>query len=452
MAEETLVAPVTTEAASAPADVETTATETDSPEEVESDTPAEEESSATEQTDETESTEDSPEEPKEIELSEFTGSAGARLRELCKAAPGMDKLLAQYPKVKDQIALSFRRDAALRDLNATVAEIREYRERLPNGLQDLKHIEQEVQELGQIDNAFYNKQGGQLIKHMFEADSSAAISLFKEMPLQWSKLDPESYNETFRAIIDSTFRQDRIADTALRAYRRAEQKGDKDGMEDAAALYNYLSGFGKQDVEETPREKAFREEKEAFENKQKTDAGKAYETYKNTFLSESEKFQRDVVSNSPLFKKLPQSIPAAKKLRIVDEVRSLVRQHLTKSRAFMSQLEAAHNARDPHKALEVQKGQQGWQPWLVGMYSRKVLDAEVPGLIEGNNAANRVKRAAAARTGIANRAPSKPQTPAGKTAPRTRPDQFTDEELFAPDFDQKHPGVLDAYLSKRNRR
>lgn len=453
MAEETAIAasPVEASAASAPAEVETTATETDAPEEVATDTPADEESAATEQT-EPESSEESPEDlPKETELAEFTGSAGARLRELCKVAPGLDKLLAQYPKAKDQIALSFRRDAALRDLNATVAEIREYRERLPNGLQDLQTIEEEVQQLGAIDSAYYGKQPGTLINHMWQADNEAAKALFRELPLQWSKLDPESYNETFKAILDSTFKRDRKADVALRAYNRAKQKGDVDAQNDMADLFNYLQSFGKEDVEETPRERALREKEERFNSSAKSQRDSQTKTFHDSFMSESAKFQAETIQSNPLFKKLPQAITEAKKARMVELVRNHVISHLEKSPAFRRQIEPAYGSMNLAKALEVQKGPQGWQPWLVNMYVRRVLAEELPGIVEGNNAANAKKKSAAAKTAISNRAPSRTPSPGSKTDKRTHPNDFSMQEIMSPGFEERHPGVMDAWLKNRGR-
>ena len=449
MAEETAVAaaPVETPAASAPAEVETVETDTSEVPEVETPETPEGEEPSPEQPD-AEKTEESPEEPKDEELAEFRGSDGAMLRELYKKAPGLQDLLTKFPYVQGRISALARRDAALREQNITVAELNEYRERLPNGLQDLATIEQEVQELGQIDEAFYNKQGGTLIKHMHEADPEAAIALFKEIPLQWSRLDPDSYNDTFAAIVDSTFKRDRIAETALRAYRRAEQKGDKDQMEDAAALYNYLQSFGKKDVEETPQARRLREDREAFHRERQDGQKKSYETFSQTYLGEAKKFESDMVRNSPLFKKLPQAITEAKKSRMVDMIRQQVRQHLTKSPAFMAQWRPAHNSMNLEKALQAVKGPQGWQPWLVNMYVRRILAEELPGIIEGNNAANGKKRSAAARTAISNRPPQKTPSPASKPANR----EYTMEEIMAPDFETKNPGVLDALLEKQRAR
>src|ERR1700689_4536310 len=222
MAEELVAAVPVETGAGAAADVETTATETDATQDVAEDTPAEEQDSATEQTD-TETEEESPEAAlRAEELADFKGSAGARIREMCKKTPGLKELLAK-PEAKyfsDQLGVLARRDAALRDNNLTVAELNEYRQRLPNGLQDLTTIEQELTELGTIDNAFYSGNGGELINHMWSADPQSTIKTLKSVPQLWARLDPDSYNDTFSAIIASTLSKDRIADVALRAYNR----------------------------------------------------------------------------------------------------------------------------------------------------------------------------------------------------------------------------------------
>jgi hypothetical protein len=449
MAEEQVTAtPVETGADTASADVETTATETDATQEVAEETPAEEQDSATEQT---ESEEESPEEPAltEEELAEFRGSAGARLREMYKQAPGLKELVDKYPKVRDQLGVLARRDAALRDQNLTVAELKEYRERLPNGLQDLNTIEQELGELGTIDNAFYQGNGGELINHMWSADPQATIKTLKAVPQLWARLDPDSYNEAFSAIIASTLSKDRIADVALRAYNRAKQAGDQAGQDDAADLYNYLQSFGKKAEDESPAAKRLREKEEAFNRTTQESAKRSAESFNATFIAESSKFQREAISQNPIFKKLPQGVSEAKKARMVDLIRSQITAHLQRSRAFMNQLTPAYNSMNLAKALEIQKGPQGWQPWIVNMYVRKVLAEETPGLIEGTNAANAKKRQAAARTGISNRAPAKQQTPAGKQDKRSRPSDFTMEEIMSGKVPEH---IMDAYIANRGRR
>jgi hypothetical protein len=437
MAEETTVVaapPVETSAAETVEVDNAPVTETEAPEEAVEEPSAEEESSATEQVESGEA--DSPEEPAEQpdELAEFKGSAGARLRELCKSAPGLSKVLDQFPKVKDSIVASLKRDAALRDQNITVAELREYRERLPNGLQDLQTIEQELGELGRIDGAFYGKRGGELISYMHQADPEAAISMFRELPKQWARLDPESYSQTFSAIISATLRKDRAPELVYRAYQRAKAAGDKDSESDLAELYNYLNSFGQRE-EDSPDARRYKEREQQLSRKEQETAAKNQEAFNSSFIRESERFQRNLVRNNPLFKKLPQAIPEAKKARMVDEVRNRVISHLERSRAFMSQMEPAYKSMDLQKILEIQSGSNGWQPWIVNMYVRKVLAEETPGFIEGNRSAVATKRAAAARTGIANRAPAKPPTPAKPGDRRKTANDFTLEEIMRGEAD-----------------
>src|ERR1700689_1943933 len=94
MAEEQVAAAVPVDTgAGAAADVETTATETDATQDVAEETPAEEQDSATEQTESESTEEESPEELTDEELADFKGSAGARIREMCKKTPGLKELL-----------------------------------------------------------------------------------------------------------------------------------------------------------------------------------------------------------------------------------------------------------------------------------------------------------------------------------------------------------------------
>lgn len=396
---------------------------------------AEGENSAAEQDSEAQETEQSEEQQeKPDELAEFKGSAGARLRELCKAAPGLSGVLDKFPKVRDSIVASLKVQSALRDQNISFAELREYRERLPNGLQDLQTIEQELGELGRIDGAFYGKRGGELVSYMHQADPEAAIAMFRELPKQWARLDPESYRETFSNIIAATIRNDRILEPAYRAYQAAKAAGNEQVAQDIAQLYNYLNSFGKQE-DDSPEMRRVREREQNASRKEQESATRQQEGFHANFLNESQRFQRQLVRNNPIFKKLPQAIPEAKKARMIEEIRNKIVDHLGRSRSFMAQMEPAYRSMDMQKCLDVQRGSQGWQPWIVNMYVRRVLAEETPGIVEGNRAANATKRAAAARTGIANRAPSKPSAPAKPGDKRKSANDFTIEQIMRGEAD-----------------
>lgn len=426
----TIVAPpVETDAASSPADVDTTLTDTAEVDQAAADeTPADETPAPGEPEAEGEELADKPEDRAE-ELQEFKGNAAAAIRELCKAAPGLQQLLAKYPAVANKIGMLARRDAALRDQNVTVAELKEYRERLPNGLQDLNTIEQELGELGQIDEAFYGRRGADLIAHMHKADPEAAIALFREMPKEWARLDPQSYDEVFSSIMASTFARDRVAEYALRAYNRAKEAGDRETQEDAAALWNYFHKFGKKREEDSPEAQLLREERSRLDADRRKGEEADTQRFRQTYLDRAVPWQQKMVRENPVFKKLPASVSEAKKGRMVDAICTGIAKHLQKSRSFWSQFSDAYRARDLNRLMQVERGTQGWQPWIVNMYVRKVLAEETPGLIEGNRAANATKRAAAARTEIATRpagkAPPAPARPGAKRA-----EDYTTRELI----------------------
>lgn len=446
MPEETLTAapPVETDAASSTAEVETTATDTETPDTSVEETPAEE-SSAPEQT-ESEETESPQPDAEEDILADFQGSIGAQLRELAKQAPGLTDILNKFPNVRNAIANKFRREAAFSEVWGTVAEARAMRDAFPRGVEDVNHVMQELDELGQIDGAFYGGKTGDMIAHMEKADRQATVSLLKEAPKHLARLDPDAYSELFSGILGTTLQHNRTRglDPIRRAYERAKANGDTESQNDLADAFNYLNSFGQKRTDDSPEAKRLREREAEFERRQTASEKQDTDRFVSSFSSESEKMQRQIVEQSALFKKLPSSVKPEKRTRMMNDVMSRVRAHLEASRPFMTQIRSAYLSKDLKACLEIQKG--AWKEWVVNRFVRQVLAEETPAIIQGNNAANAAKRAAAANTRIATSSSRRPQTPAAGKDKRTRPSEYTMEEIMSGKVPDE---VMDAYINSQ---
>jgi hypothetical protein len=446
---------VETDAGSSSAEVETAASGTEvstevGTEETQTDT-GQETSTEQTQTEETQVAESEAEQKLERELSEWAGSAAARLRELVKAGVLNEKALTANPKLRDSMAAAFKRDAALRDRDVTIAEIDEYRARCVNGIQDLEAMERSLQEANQLDQAFFERdregnypRHGDFLRNLASEDREATIALLRRTPKDWAALDPESYSETFGSIMSSTFAKDGVADLAADLYDRAKQADDQDGMKLASKLWNYFQSFGKkQSRAADPETERLRGQLSARDQQDAERARQDGERFTTTLRSEASRNHRAIVNEHDLIKGLPQAISKEKRARIVDEVCGRIAEHLKKSYAFARDIRAAYQKQDTAEWHKVDRA--GWKPWIVNMYVRRVLNEETPGIIQGNRTANATKRAAGARADVGTRRPGNAPSKPGAPRERTEPNDYTWEEIR----DGKVPQhVLDAYAAK----
>lgn len=328
------------------------------------------------------------EQDKEEDLRDYQVSVAARLRELGKRAPELNAVLQKYPQVRDAISAAFRRESGYREAIPTVAEAHKIRELFPRGMEDIQQTLQEVEEAERVDGLFYNKRPDgsydheALVNHLFKNDPQASVAMFERLPGIYAKLVPESYNKTFSAIMGATFSKDGVPDFLSNMLQQAKGIDGADGLvKQIEEMANYVKSFNASPARLTREQEEFEKKKSEFE-KQKQDAAKAEgQRFHGSFMAESQKLQEQEIRNHPLIKRLPDSIPEAKKARLVSEIRQRITTHLGKSRSFMNQITPAYNGMDLQKTLEIQRN--AWrQPWLLNTYVRRVLNEETPAMTQ----------------------------------------------------------------------
>jgi len=365
------------------------------------------------------SRETSEQEPQKTEekgedLSEFTPHVSSRLRELTKKSPQLGAAMNSNPDVKNTLEATFRREAAYREIFPTVAEAREMREALPNGIQDLQSLQAEVNELAEIDKNFVTKDATgrftghtAIIQNMHQQDPVAFSALVKTGVQEWAKLDPDAYNHHFSQVLTSTLRQDGMLSFMDQIVERTASSDDAGLKKAIGDLVGYLKSFG-QDTggkELSPEAQRLKEREQALDVKEQNRIKQEGENFHRTFVAESVKLQKQIVAEHPLIKRLPQSIPVQKRERIIEEVRSRIKAHLNKNPTFMRNLTPAYNSMDLQKTLDIQKN--AWKAqWLLNAYVRKVLAEETPGLTaKATVRTGAVARPAATMTGTKHTGP-----------------------------------------------
>lgn len=334
--------------------------------------------------------------------SEHKQNVAARLRELVKRAPELDGVLKRYPQVQDTIAGAFRRDIEYREAWDTPAEANLVRDYFPAGIADVKATIAAVQEADVLDDNFYtrSKDGSypghrKVIMNLVEQDRDAALAMLKTIPTLWPEIDKESYNDTFRGIMGSTFVRNEIPEFIADLKKGVSQlEGGAELVKEIARLENWVRGYlPKRQGEESQEALRLRTDRENYEKTKATDRTAKETEFHRSFISQSVNFQEGLVKNHIGIKNLPKSIPEVKRNKIVKEIRERIISHLQKSRSFMSQMQPAYMSMDLQKSMEATRG--GWNAALVNRFVKKVLSEELPHIVQGNNAANDKRRTAA---------------------------------------------------------
>lgn len=322
------------------------------------------------------------------ELSEYKGTVSARLKQLSKDAPELNQVLNKYPRVRDAIAAVFRREAAAREMfPGGIKEMQELREFFPRGTADVKEVLTQLDEVEALDSQFYTQdaQGNypghaNFIHNLIEQDRDATLALLKRVPAEWAKADPEGYDQVMSKIIGRTFQQDKLDEHAQIMLEIAKELKDKDLILRAQQLVGYVQKFlPQQEREPSAEERRIRAEREALDREKGERGKEEFARFNESFISESLRFQKDLINAHPLIKRLPASIPQAKKARMVEEIRLRIVRYLDKVRPFKSAFNSAFFSKNRAAILEAQKNY--WTPWLLNMYTRKVLAEETPGLV-----------------------------------------------------------------------
>lgn len=354
-----------------------------------------------------------PEEHEEPELKEFKGLASSRLRTYIKEAPGLAQVFKEHPEVQTKFEATLRRDAAYREAFPTVAEANQMRQTFPNGMEDVRALQEDIQETEQLDRDFYgrDREGNypghtRMLENMFENDREATLAMLRSVPNQWAKLDPASYNEAFSQIIGRTFTEFGIPEFVSELVTAAKDAKQDGIATQAQKLLNWLGRF----TAEKPRPSAAEEKlardraelnRERAERSRQDTAG-----FNREFLRDSRKLQTDIIQAHPAIKRLAsvQGISAEKKQRIVEEIRGRMEKLLARSPSFMKKLRPAYDARKLDETLNLQKT--AWsQQWLLNKMVREVLKIETPQMIQSS------------RDAVRRRMPPKAPVKAGESKP-----------------------------------
>ena len=349
------------------------------------------------------------------ETGDLKGLVSRRLMALKKEAPELTEIFKTHPKVQEQIEAAFRRDMAYRELYPTVAEARAIREHFPNGVADVEQMLGELGEMEQLDQNFYGKdaQGnyaghGTLIQNLFTDDRAATVGLFRTLPKEWARLDPDSYNEVMGNIVGATILRAELPEW-LTELRDTAKEAKQDAL--AASLDKMLrwaTGFIKQKAQPTENERQLQAREEQFRREQSERQLQDVTRFKTTFYSESDKLQQGIIRKHPAVADMLQqkSISDDKKRKIVTEVQTRIREYLKDSRGFMSKLRPAYNSGNLDECIKLQKAQWSY-PWVLNKVVRQVLAEETPNLVRQNR--ERVRGAAQSQRLPAARSGQRPQ-------------------------------------------
>lgn len=322
------------------------------------------------------------------ELSEYKGTVSARLKQLGKDAPELNQVLNKYPRVRDAIAAVFRREAAAREMfPGGIKEMQELREFFPRGTADVKEVLTQLDEVEALDSQFYTRDDSgnypghaNFIRNLLDQDKDATLALLKRVPAEWAKADPEGYDQVIGQIIGKTFQNDRLPEHVDILMEIAKELKNPELVTRVQQLAGWMQKFMPQrEKEPSAEERRLRAEREAFQREKDERGKEEFARFNEGFIAESMRFQKDLINAHPLIKRLPASIPQAKKARMVEEIRKRIVSYLDKIRPFKSAFNSAYFSRNRQGIMEAQKNY--WTPWLLNLYTRKVLAEETPGLV-----------------------------------------------------------------------
>jgi hypothetical protein len=363
---------------------------------------------------------------KDKETADFKALVSRRLVALKKEAPELAGIFQKYPKVQEQIEASFRRDMAYRELYPTVAEARQMREQFPNGMADVEQLMTEVGEVEQLDKDFYGRdaQGNyaghtKVIQNMYQMDRDAAVSLFRTLPKEWSRLDPQSYNEVMGSIVGATLAHAELPQWLAECVAGIDDPKNLPMIKrELQKMQQWSQGFMKRKTEPSEEERRIQSQRAELDRTTQQRKQEDQQRFHQTFVAESRKLQDSIVRKHPAVAQMlaTKSLTEAKKAEIVGKIRTAIQGHLKTSRSFMSKLRPIHSAGKLKESLDLQRV--AWSyPWVLNKFVRQVMAEETPNLVRQNPGARRA--AAAAQRPPAGRSNSKeqPQRRTERTGP-----------------------------------
>jgi hypothetical protein len=341
---------------------------------------------------------------KDPETADLKGLVSKRLIALKKEAPELTAVFQKYPKVQEQVEAAFRRDMAYRELYPTVAEARQMREQFPNGMADVEQLLTDVGEVEQLDKDFYERdpQGqyaghNKIIQNMFQQDREAAVSLFRTLPKEWSRLDPDSYNDVMGAVVGATLMRAELPEwiTELRdAAKAAKQDGIATSLD---KMLRWATGFQKRKAEPTEEERRIQTQRADLDRTTAQRKQEDQTRFHQDFVAQSSRLQDSIIRKHPAVTEMlaVKGVTDAKKAEVIAKIRTAIQSHLKNSRAFMSKLRPAYNQGKLKETLDLQKAQWSY-PWVLNKFVRQVMAQEMPNLVR-NPGARRSAATAAQR-------------------------------------------------------
>jgi hypothetical protein len=243
---------------------------------------------------------------KDPETADLKGLVSKRLIALKKEAPELTAVFQKYPKVQEQVEAAFRRDMAYRELYPTVAEARQMREQFPNGMADVEQLLTDVGEVEQLDKDFYERdpQGqyaghNKIIQNMFQQDREAAVSLFRTLPKEWSRLDPDSYNDVMGAVVGATLMRAELPEwiTELRdAAKAAKQDGIATSLD---KMLRWATGFQKRKAEPTDEERRIQTQRADLDRTTAQRKQEDQTRFHQDFVAQSSRLQDSIIRKHP---------------------------------------------------------------------------------------------------------------------------------------------------------
>ena len=326
------------------------------------------------------------------ETTDFKGLVSKRLLALKKEAPELTAVFQKYPKVQEQVEAAFRRDMAYRELYPTVAEARQMREQFPGGMSDVEQLLSDVKEVETLDQNFYSRDRDgnyaghrTIIDNLFSDDRDAAVALFRTVPKEWARLDPDSYREVMGQIVGATLARAEIPEV-LSEIIEAAKEAKQDGLaKQLGKVLNWAAGFLREKSAPTAEERRIQADREQLARERQDRHKEDRQSFARNFVRESRKLQMDVIQKHPAIKALEKApgITPEKRSRIQELVRGRIEKYLAASPSFMRKLRAEHSAGNLKGTLDLQKVQ--WQyPWILNKFVREVLREETPAMVRQN--------------------------------------------------------------------
>jgi hypothetical protein len=332
------------------------------------------------------------------DTADFKGLVSKRLVALKKEAPELAAVFQKYPKVQEQVEAAFRRDMAYREVFSTPAEARQMREQFPNGMADVEQVFTELAEAEQLDKDLLTRdQNGEfpghktIISNIFQQDREAAVSLFKNLPKEWARLDPDSYNEVMGNIVGATLARNEVPQWLTELAAACDDPKNLPAIKaDLAKLVRWANGYSKQKAAPTEEERRLQDQRTQFQRETQQREAQDRNNFGRTFHAESSKLQTSIIKNHPAIKDMlkVKNLSEQKKNDIVAKVQTQILQFLKTSRAWKAKINSAAQAKDLQKCLDLQKTQWSY-PWILNKYVRQVLREETPNLVQRSRDAQR---------------------------------------------------------------